>query len=123
MRPADDAVFHAVGSSERRKIHRSLKLMRLHADQSQQGRLIRITKEIEIAEIRLYVLIDGVRLNLNTIDGGWRHASQIGNSAVRHEASAEALDVAAQAVLAWLDDDDAKHRSIPLIIARARDCV
>ncbi len=64
---------------------------------------------VEIPEVRLDVLVDGMGFNLHSIDRGWGHAPNVGNRAVRHEPTAEPFHVARDAVFARLNDDHAKH--------------
>jgi len=69
--------------------------MRLHADEGQQRRFVRLAQEIEITKIGLDVFVHGVSLDFHALDRRRRHAPNVGDRAVGHEAAPEPLDVTA----------------------------
>ena len=111
---------NTVGARERRQIEAPLELVRLNADDREQRRIAGTPEKIEITKVRLNVFVDRMCLDVHTVDRGRRHAPNVRNGAVRHEAAAETFDVTAQSVLAGFDYDDAKHR---VMINRSSRCV
>ena len=57
-----------MGSREGSQIQTAPELMRLHTDQRQQGRLLRLSQEIQICQVRLNVFVNRVDLDPHAID-------------------------------------------------------
>src|SRR5688572_16303811 len=108
MRPAHDAVLHAVLQRVSRKIKASLKLMRLNTDERKQRRAVLTLQLPQVAEICLDVFVDDVRFYCTAIDLARGHAAKVGDRRVRHESASESLHTAIRVVFAWLQDQNAK---------------
>src|SRR2546423_12658155 len=88
-----------------------MKLVALYADQRDQVFYVAAVwfpQQLQVAEIRLNVLINGMHFNGYTGHLTGREAGNVVDGAVGHEAFPKSLDQTSWIVFGWLDDDDAK---------------
>src|SRR5262252_3433449 len=108
MRSANDAMLDTVLKRKSRKIQTALKLMRLHTGKSKQSWIVVLPKQTQIGKIGLHVLVNDVGFDRVPFHRWRRHAAQIRNRRIRHEAATESLDAARLVVFARLQDQNAK---------------
>src|SRR5437016_2783090 len=89
VRATNHTMLHTVRTRERRQVETSVELMRLNADQRKERRLRRIAEQVEVSGIGLNVFVDRMRLDRYAFDRRRRHAPDVRNRAVRHEAAAK----------------------------------
>ena len=124
MRAAHDDVFDAVSARVGGEIDCAVELVALHPDQRHQRHHARVgVEQAQVIEVGFHVLVDRVQLDPPAAERGWRHAGEVGQRAVRHEAAPEALDGTVASVLARLDQNDAQRLHELLLATRYQRAV
>jgi hypothetical protein len=101
-------MLDAVMKRIRREIKAPLKLVGLDTGESKQRRILVLSQQTEIREIRLDVLIDNVSFDCVPLQFGRRHASQVRNRRIGHKPATESLDAAGRIVFARLQYQNAQ---------------
>ena len=122
MRPADDAVTHAMVARVGGEIEGAVKLVRLDADErDQRNGLGIVMQQAEVTQVLPHVLVDRADLDRGVADACRRHAGDVVERGIGHEPPFETLHRTVGAVLARLDQYHSKlfqGTSVPTVPVR-----